>query len=57
VTDHRWSIARTFANIAKLLIDQRADAMVVAMVAAIPQQIFASNDLWRVSTARASNVP
>jgi hypothetical protein len=51
VADHPWPVGRAFADIAKLLPDQRAEAMVVAMVPMIPRQILASHDLWLMSTA------
>jgi len=51
VADHPWPIGRAFVNIAKLLLEQRADVVLMAVVTVMRRQVFATYNLWLMSAA------
>jgi hypothetical protein len=51
VADHPWPIGRAFVNIAKLLLEQRADVVPMAVVTVMRRQVFATYNLWLMSAA------
>jgi hypothetical protein len=44
VADHPWTIGRAFVNIAKLLFEQRADVVPMAVVTVVRRQVLS---FWR----------
>src|SRR5260370_17676144 len=51
VAHHPWPVGWASLNITELLPDQRADTVLVAMMAMVPWQILAPDDLWLMGTA------
>src|SRR5258708_38461986 len=51
VAHHPWPVGWAFLNITELLPDQRADTVLVAMMAMVLWQILAPQDLWLMGTA------